>query len=144
MAHTSASAKRIRMGNARQRMGNEQVRNFISLVALCLSVSACTYSENGCMIGDYCLIPFDGGSVNSQDWKPTADATGPVKVIAAKCDMLAHGTVPPDDGVFIVGSPEFVSSAMAGVTLQQGMKRMSSVQNTIRDCMIINGFQRNR
>jgi hypothetical protein len=94
------------------------------------------------MIGHYCLIPFDGGSVNAQDWTPTANATGPVDMVAAKCDMLAHGTVPPADGVFAAGSPAFVSSAMAGASLDQGMKQKGYVQNTIRDCMVMNGFQR--
>ncbi len=94
------------------------------------------------MVGHYCLVPFDGGSANARDWTPTANATGPVEVVAAKCDMLAHGTIPPDGGAFAVGSPAFVSGAMAGATLQQGMKQMGYVQNTIRDCMTINGFQK--
>jgi hypothetical protein len=94
------------------------------------------------MIGHYCLVPFDGGSANAREWTPTTNATGPVEVVAAKCDMLAHGTVPPDSGAFAVGSPAFVSGAMAGVTIQQGMKQMGYVQNTIKDCMIVNGFQR--
>jgi hypothetical protein len=115
----------------------------LGLFALCVFVSSCTYSESGCMVGHYCLIPFDGGSVNVRDWTPTANATGAVEVVAAKCDMLAHGTVPAEGGAFAVGSPAFVSGAMAGATLQQGMKQMGYVQNTIRDCMTINGFQRN-
>jgi hypothetical protein len=118
------------------------MKKFISLTALCISISACTYSNNGCMIGDYCLIPFDGGSVNIHDWESTANATGPIKIIAAKCDMLAHGTVPPSGGAFVAGSPAFVDGTMSGIMLQQGMSRMSYVQNTIRDCMIINGFQK--
>ena len=95
------------------------------------------------MVGHYCLVPFDGGSANASEWTSTANATGPVEVVAAKCDMLAHGTIPPDGGAFAVGSPAFVSGAMAGVTLQQGTKQMGYVQNTIRDCMTINGFQKN-
>lgn len=91
-----------------------------------------------------CLVPFDGGSANANDWKPTAGATGPVEVVAAKCDMLAHGMAPTDSSVFAAGSPAFVSGAVAGATLQQGMKQMGSVQNTIRDCMVINGFKRSR
>jgi hypothetical protein len=71
------------------------VKNFIGLAALDIGVSACTYSESGCMIGHYCLVPFDGGSVNARDWTSTANATGPVEATAAKCDMLAHGTPPP-------------------------------------------------
>ena len=94
------------------------------------------------MIGNYCLVPFDGGSVNARAWTPTANATGPVEVVAAKCDMLAHGTVPPDGGAFAFGSPAFVSGAMAGAALQQGMKQMGYVQNITRDCMVMNGFQR--
>jgi hypothetical protein len=94
------------------------------------------------MIGHYCLVPFDGGSVNARDWIPTAGATGSVEVVAAKCDILAHRTAPPDGSAFAAGSPSFVSSAMAGAVLQQGMKKMSYVQNITRDCMIINGFQR--
>ncbi len=120
------------------------MRNVLGLAALCVGVSACTYSESGCMIGQYCLVPFDGGSVNARNWTPNANATGPVEVVAAKCDMLAHGTVPPDGGAFAVGSPAFVSGAIAGATIQQGMKQMGYVQNTIRDCMAINGFQRTR
>ena len=119
------------------------MKNVLGLAVLCLGMSACTYSENGCLIGHYCLVPFDGGSANAQDWTPTAKATGPVDVVAAKCDMLAHGTFPPEGGAFAVGSPAFVSDAMAGAALQQGMNRMGYVQNTIHDCMIINGFQRN-
>ena len=119
------------------------MKNFFGVAALCVGVSACTYSESGCMIGHYCLIPFDGGSVNASNWTPTANATGPVEVVAAKCDMLAHGTVPPDSGAFAAGSPAFVSGAMAGATLQQGMKQMSYVQNMTNDCMIMNGFHKN-
>jgi hypothetical protein len=118
------------------------VKNFIGLVVLAISISGCTYSQNGCMIGNYCLIPFDGGSVNARDWKPTANAAGPVTVIAAKCDMIAHGTIPPSGGAFVLGSQEFVDSAMAGIALSQGMRQMDYVQNTIRDCMTINGFQK--
>jgi hypothetical protein len=119
------------------------MKHILGLVALCVGVVACTYSESGCMVGHYCLIPFDGGSANAHEWTPTANATGPVEVVAAKCDMLAHGTAPPDGGAFAVGSPAFVSGVMAGATLQQGMKQMGYIQNTIRDCMVINGFQIN-
>jgi hypothetical protein len=56
--------------------------------------------------------------------------------------MLAHGTVPPEGGAFAAGSAAFVSTVMASESLQQGMKEKGYVQNTIRDCMIINGFQR--
>ncbi len=119
------------------------MKTFLGVATLCVGLSACTYSESGCMIGHYCLIPFDGGSVNASNWTPTANATGPVAVVSAKCDMLAHGTVPPDTGTFAAGSPAFVSSAMAGATLQQGMDKMSYVQNTIDDCMVMNGFQKN-
>jgi len=56
------------------------------------------------MIGHYCLIPFDGGSVNAGNWTPTANATGPVEVVAVKSDVLAHGTAPPDSGAFAAGS----------------------------------------
>jgi hypothetical protein len=94
------------------------------------------------MIGNYCLIPFDGGSVNASAWVPTANATGPTEVVAAKCDMLAHGTVPPDGGFFAVGSQAFVGGAMAGATIGQGMKTMSYVQNVVHDCMVMNGFQK--
>ena len=104
------------------------MKNALGWVALCVSVSACTYSESGCVIGHYCLVPFDGGSANARDWTPTANATGPVEVIAAKCDMLAHGTVPSDGGAFAVGNPAFVSGAVAGVTIQQGMKQMGYVR----------------
>ncbi|MBU6449190.1 MAG: hypothetical protein KGQ26_06135 [Rhodospirillales bacterium] len=79
------------------------------------------------MIGHYCLIPFDGGSVNASDWTPTAAATGPVQVVAAKCDMLAHGTVPAGSSTFAEGDPAFVSGAMANATLQQGMNQMEYV-----------------
>ena len=96
------------------------------------------------MVGKYCLIPFDGGSVNTRDWTPTANATGPLEVIAAKCDMLAHGTAPAGGGAFAMGNPAFVSGAMAGATLQNGMTQMSYVQNTIRNCMVMNGFERSR
>jgi hypothetical protein len=119
------------------------MKNVLSLAVLFVSVSACTYSENGCMVGHYCLVPFDGGSAKASDWTPTANATGPVEVVAAKCDMLAHGTVPPEGGFYAAGSQAFVSGAMAGATLQQGMKQMGYVQNVIRDCMTMNGFQRN-
>lgn len=85
------------------------------------------------MIGNYCLVPMDGGSVNVSNWTPGANATGPVEVVAAKCDMLAHGTVPP------------ANDAMAGATiLSQSMERMGHVQNTIKDCMILNGFHKNQ
>jgi hypothetical protein len=30
---------------------------------------------------------------------------------------------------------------MAGATLQNGMNRMSDVQDTIKDCMVMNGFR---
>lgn len=118
------------------------MKNVLGLAVLCLGISACTYSENGCLVGHYCLVPADGGSANAQDWTPTANATGPVDVVAAKCDMLAHGTVPPEGGAFAAGSAAFVSTVMASESLQQGMKEKGYVQNTIRDCMIINGFQR--
>ena len=96
------------------------------------------------MVGHYCLVPFDGGSVNARDWTPTANATGPLEITAAKCDMVAHGTVPTNGGAFAIGSPAFVSGAMAGVAFQQGMKQMSYVQNVVRDCMVMNGFQKAR
>ncbi len=118
------------------------MKSFVGLAAFCIGVSACTYSENGCMIGHYCLVPFDGGNANARDWTPTANATDPVEVVAAKCDMVAHGTAPSGGGVFAAGSPAFVSGAMAGATIQQGVNQMSYVQNTIHDCMVINGFQR--
>jgi len=119
------------------------VKHFLVLAALCGGLSGCTYSESGCIIGHYCLVPFDGGSVNASDWTPAANATGPVEVVAAKCDMLAHGTVPPDGGSFAAGSPAFVSGAMAGASFQRGMSQMGYVQNFIHDCMVMNGFQRN-
>lgn len=119
------------------------MKSVFSLAALCLGVSACTYSQNGCMVGHYCLIPFDGGSVNASDWTPTANATGPVQVVAAKCDMIAHGTVPADGSTFAAGDPSFVNGVMANAALQQGMKQKGYVQDTIRDCMTMNGFQRN-
>ncbi len=120
------------------------MRTHLALVALCVGMSACTYSENGCTIGKYCLAPFNGGSVNARDWTPTAHASGPLEVTAAKCDMLAHGTVPTGGGAFAIGSPAFVSGAMAGAALQQGMTRKSYVQNTIRNCMVMNGFERSQ
>lgn len=107
-----------------------------------LFLSGCTYSESGCMVGHYCLVPFDGGSANARDWIPTANATGPVDMVAAKCDMIAHGAAPAGGEVFAAGSPAFVSGAMAGATLGQGMRTMASVQNTIHDCMVMNGFRR--
>jgi hypothetical protein len=98
------------------------MKSVVGWVALCILMSACTYSQNGCLVGHYCLVPFDGGSVNASDWTPTANATGPVNVVAAKCDMLAHSSVP---------------------SLDEGMTQVEYVQDTIRDCMMINGFQRN-
>lgn len=112
------------------------------MAALCIAVAGCTYSQNGCMVGHYCLVPFDGGSVNPSDWTPTASATGSLQVVAAKCDMLAHGTAPAGGGIFAAGSPAFVSDAMAGMALQQGLNKKGYIQDTINDCMTINGFER--
>jgi len=110
--------------------------------ALLIALTGCTYSEGGCMIGHYCLVPFDGGSANAADWRPTTHASGPVEEVAAKCDAIAHGTEPAETGAFAFGKPAFVGGAMAGVTLQNGMNRMSHVQDTIKDCMVMNGFRR--
>ena len=125
------------------------IRKFITtvataaaLVSTALIATACTYSESGCMVGHYCLIPFDGGSANDADWLPTDHASGPVEEVAAKCDAIAHGTEPAESGAFAFGQPAFVGSVMAGAVLQNGMNRMSHVQGTIKNCMVMNGFRR--
>lgn len=121
------------------------IRKFITtmaLIGIALVATACTYSESGCMVGHYCLIPFDGGSANAADWVPTDHASGLVEEVAAKCDAIAHGMEPAESGAFAFGQPAFVGSVMAATVLQNGMNRMSHVQGTIKNCMIMNGFRR--
>jgi hypothetical protein len=116
----------------------------VATVTAVLAVAGCTYSESGCMVGHYCLVPFDGGSAHAADWTPAPAAAVPVDVAAANCDMIAHGMAPSGESVFAFGSPTFVGATMAGATLSQGMRQMASVQNTIKDCMIVHGFRRVR
>jgi len=56
--------------------------------------------------------------------------------------MLAHGTAPTQGEAFAAGSPAFVSTTMADEEVQQGMNKKGYIQDTINDCMTINGFQR--
>jgi hypothetical protein len=112
-----------------------------TLVSTTLFTTACTYSDGGCLIGHYCLIPVDGGSAKSTDWLPTDHASGPVEEVAARCDMIAHGTEPADSSVIAIGKPAFVGGVMAGSMLVNGMNKMGHVQDTIKDCMIMNGFR---
>jgi hypothetical protein len=45
----------------------EQIVKRIALLVMLIGLCGCTYSENGCLVGHYCLIPFnvDGGRSDS-------------------------------------------------------------------------------